>query len=49
MLFVRLELWRANRVFHVTLGVVRLALADVWRKALVLAVSAALVGKSQKI
>ena len=28
MLVVRLELWRANRVFHVTLGVVRLALAD---------------------
>ena len=49
MLVVRLEHWRAIRVFHVTLGVVRLALADVWRKAFVLAVCAALVGKSQKI
>ena len=49
MLVVRLELWRANRVFHVTWGVVHLALADVCRKAFVFAVCAALVGKSQKI
>lgn len=38
MLVVWLKPWRANRVFHVTLGVVRLTLADVWREVFVFAV-----------